>query len=64
MSCSKPNVVVCLCDQLRAFEVGCYGNRTVRTPNIDRLAENGVRFDVACSNNLFALPQDLCFMSA
>ncbi|HNT34846.1 MAG TPA: sulfatase-like hydrolase/transferase, partial [bacterium] len=53
---SKPNVIVCLCDQLRAFEVGCYGNSVVRTPNIDRLAENGVRFETACSNNPVCSP--------
>jgi len=46
----KPNVVVCLCDQLRAFEVGCYGNRVVRTPAIDRLAQEGFRFHTAVTN--------------
>ena len=34
----KPNVVVMMCDQLRAFEVGWYGNPVIRTPKIDRLA--------------------------
>ena len=53
---AKPNVVVCLCDQLRAFEVGCYGNAVIRTPNIDRLAREGVRFEVACSNNPVCTP--------
>ena len=52
----KPNVIVCLCDQLRAFEVGCYGNSFIRTPNMDRLAERGVRFDIACSNNPVCTP--------
>ena len=40
----KRNVIVCLCDQLRAFEVGCYGNDIIRTPNIDHLAAESVRF--------------------
>ena len=52
----KPNVVVCLCDQLRAFTIGCYGDQVVRTPNIDRLAERGVRFETACSNNPVCSP--------
>ena len=30
----RPNVIVCLCDQLRAFEVGCYGNEVIRTRRI------------------------------
>ena len=46
----RPNIVLCICDQLRAFEVGCYGNRVVRTPNVDRLASEGVRFEVAVTN--------------
>lgn len=46
----KPNIIVCTCDQLRAFEVGCYGNAEVRTPNMDRLAREGVRFETAVTN--------------
>src|SRR5688572_23695665 len=51
-----PNVILCVCDQLRAFEVGCYGNGVVRTPHIDRLASRGIRFDTACSNNPVCTP--------
>lgn len=34
----KPNVIVVVCDQLRAFALGCYGNAFCRTLNIDCLA--------------------------
>ncbi len=51
-----PNVIVCVCDQLRAFEVGCYGNEVVRTPNIDRLAAGGVRFEHAVSTDPVCMP--------
>ncbi len=51
MTTKKPNVVICICDQLRAMDVGCYGGSFVKTPNMDALAEQGVRFDIACSNN-------------
>lgn len=44
---TSPNVVLCTCDQLRAFEVGCYGNPVIRTPHVDRLAREGVRFEHA-----------------
>lgn len=30
----KPNVVVVLCDQLRSFSVGCYGNEFIKTPHM------------------------------
>ena len=48
---TKPNIILCLCDQLRAFETGCYGNNTIRTPHIDYLAANGIRFETAVTNN-------------
>ena len=60
---SKPNVVVVMCDQLRAFEVGCYGNQVIRTPNIDRLAAEGVRFTHAVSNNPVCMPARSCLLS-
>ena len=41
----KLNIVVFMPDQLRAESLGCYGHPLVRTPNIDRLAGEGVRFD-------------------
>ena len=47
---SVPNVIVCLADQLRAFEVGCYGNQVIKTPNVDRLAAEGLRFETAVTN--------------
>src|SRR5215203_2277289 len=41
----KPyNFVVILADDLGAGELGCYGNTTHRTPNLDRLAREGTRF--------------------
>jgi arylsulfatase A-like enzyme len=45
-----PNVVICTCDQLRAFELGCYGHEVLQTPNIDRLAKDGTRFEQAVTN--------------
>ena len=59
----KPNVVVVMCDQLRAFETGCYGNDVVRTPHIDRLAAEGVRFTHAVSNNPVCMPARSCLLS-
>ncbi len=45
-----PNIIICTCDQLRAFELGCYGNKIIRTPNLDRLAAEGIRFETAVTN--------------
>ncbi|MBL9127025.1 MAG: sulfatase [Verrucomicrobiales bacterium] len=38
-----PNIVVVFCDDLGYGDVGCFGATSVRTPNIDRLAREGVR---------------------
>jgi len=46
---SPPNFVLFLTDDHGKRDTGCYGNEIVRTPNIDRLSEEGMRFDQACS---------------
>ena len=43
----RPNVLIIYPDQMRADAMGCAGNPHVATPNIDRLAREGVRFDSA-----------------
>lgn len=52
----QPNILVILCDQMRPFELGCYGHPVVRTPNIDALAADGVRFEHGISNNPVCVP--------
>ncbi|KAM9485718.1 arylsulfatase D isoform 5-T5 [Salvelinus alpinus] len=39
----KPNFVLMMVDDLGIGDIGCYGNDTIRTPNIDRLAAEGVK---------------------
>jgi arylsulfatase A-like enzyme len=40
----KPNVVFIMADDLGYGELGCYGQKLIKTPNIDRLASDGMRF--------------------
>ncbi|XP_063099117.1 arylsulfatase L isoform X2 [Cavia porcellus] len=40
---SLPNFLLLMADDLGIGDLGCYGNGTLRTPNIDRLAEHGVK---------------------
>lgn len=47
MNPSKKNILYILVDQQRLDMLGCYGNRLVKTPNIDALASEGVRFSNA-----------------
>src|SRR5690349_24615033 len=46
---NKPNVILLTIDTLRADMLHCYGYSTPLTPNIDRLAASGVRFERAIS---------------
>lgn len=49
----KPNVLFVLCDDLRPDALGCFGSKHVRTPNIDSLAAQGVRFQNSfCTTSL------------
>ena len=41
---AKPNVVVIMADDLGYGDVSCYGASKLETPNIDRLADEGIRF--------------------
>jgi arylsulfatase A-like enzyme len=41
---TRPNVIVILADDLGYGDLGCYGAKDIRTPNLDRLAAEGVRF--------------------
>ena len=49
----RPNVLFILCDDLRPAALGCYGSKNVKTPHIDALARDGVRFANAfCTTSL------------
>ncbi len=42
---NRPNIVFILTDDQGYWSLGCYGNEEIHTPNLDRLAQRGTRFD-------------------
>lgn len=52
----RPNVVMIMTDNHGAWTLGCYGNKDIRTPNIDRLAAEGTLFDNAFASNPVCSP--------
>ena len=50
MEKSKPNIIFILTDQQRYDTCGCYGQEFDITPNLDRLANEGIRFEYAFTN--------------
>ena len=51
-----PNVLFIICDQMRADALGMLGNPNAKTPNLDRLAAEGVLFDRCKSTNPVCVP--------
>ncbi len=51
-----PDVLLIIADDQTWHDVGCYGNRDVRTPNIDRLATEGMRFTHAFTATAMCAP--------
>jgi arylsulfatase A-like enzyme len=52
----RPNVIFILTDNQGAWTLGCYGNPDIRTPNIDRLAREGMLFTRCFSSNAVCSP--------
>lgn len=52
----KPNILLIVTDQMSASMLSCTGNKYVHTPNLDRLANSGIRFERAYSTNPVCAP--------
>src|SRR5436190_9779679 len=44
LAAQKPNIIFILADDLGYGDIGCYGQKKIKTPNIDKLAGEGTRF--------------------
>ena len=59
----RPNVLLLYTDQQRRDSLGCYGNRLARTPHLDRLAGEGVRFDHFYTQNPVCSPSRMSLLT-
>lgn len=59
----RPNIVFILCDDLGYGDVGCYGQERIRTPNIDQLAREGIRFTQHYSGHNVCAPSRCVLMT-
>lgn len=59
----KTNIVLIIADDVSFDDMGCYGNKVVKTPNIDRLAKEGMRFDNAFLVASSSSPSRCCIIT-
>lgn len=60
---ARPNIVFILADDLGMYELGCYGQKKIRTPNIDKLAADGMRFTQFYTGNAVCAPSRCVLMT-
>ncbi len=58
----KPNIIWIMADDLSWGDLGCYGQKLILTPNIDRLAAEGMRFTSCYSGSTVCAPSRSCLM--
>jgi arylsulfatase A-like enzyme len=60
---AKPNIIFILADDLGYGDLGCYGQQKIATPNIDRLASQGMRFTQAYAGSTVCAPSRCALMT-
>lgn len=58
-----PNIILMVADDLGYAELGCYGQKIIQTPHLDRLAADGLRFTQAYCGNAVCAPSRCCLMT-
>ena len=58
-----PNILYIMCDDMGWGDLSCYGQQHFRTPNIDRLAQQGMRMTSAYAGSPVSAPSRACFMT-
>ena len=60
---SRPNIVLIIGDDCRMRDLGCYGNAFSKTPNIDRIASEGLRFERFFQATAMSSPTRQCLLT-
>lgn len=60
---SRPNILLILCDDMGYGDLACYGQPFISTPNIDRVAEEGIRFTQAYAGSPVSAPSRATIMT-
>ena len=60
---AKPNIIYIMCDDMGYGDLGCYGQPFIHTPNIDRMAAEGMRFTQAYAGSPVSAPSRASLMT-
>src|SRR5262245_1032112 len=60
---AHPSVVLIVADALGYGELGCYGQKKIKTPNLDRMAKEGVRLTSFYAGSPVCAPSRCCLMT-
>lgn len=60
---SKPNIIFILADDLGYGDLGCYGQKVIKTPNLDHVADEGLRFTDAYAGGTVCAPSRCVLMT-
>ena len=60
---AKPNVIFILCDDLAMHDLGCYGQTKIKTPHVDAMAKEGMRFTQAYTGTSVCAPSRASLMT-
>ena len=59
----RPNIIFIMCDDMGYGDLGCYGQQRIETPNLDRMAQEGMRFTQAYAGSPVSAPSRASFMT-
>ena len=60
---SQPNIILIMADDLGYQELGCYGQKWIKTPHIDKLAAEGIKFTNFYAGNAVCAPSRCCLLT-
>ena len=63
VAAERPNIVYIMADELGYYELSCMGNPNIKTPRIDRMASEGIRFTQALAGSSVCAPTRGCLMT-